>query len=144
MTAVSKFFIAGAMFLCLFFIAGAAVPAFAADGNTLSGPDIGLEYGEHSGLGVRDLRFTIASVLRTAFGLLGIVFLCITLYAGFLWMTAGGNEEKVTQAKSWLFRGVIGLVIMLSAFSITSFILQSAVYVTYPHSFTEQAPYATY
>jgi len=45
----------------------------------------------------------------------------LMVYAGFLWMTAGGVEENVTKAKSLLMQAVIGLAIVLSAYSITIF-----------------------
>jgi hypothetical protein len=52
---------------------------------------------------------------------LGVLFVCLTVYAGFLWMTAGGNEEHIEKAKKLLFRAVIGLIIVLSAYSIAWF-----------------------
>lgn len=75
------------------------------------------------GLAATDIRVIIAKIIRAAFALLGLVFLVIVLYGGFLWMTAGGNEEKISSAKRLFFNGVIGLVIMLSAVGITQFIM---------------------
>jgi hypothetical protein len=81
-------------------------------------------------LGKEDIRVTIAKILRTALGLLGVIALGIVLYGGFLWMTAGGDEEKVGTAKKILVNGVIGLAIILSAFSITMFVLSKLSEVT--------------
>lgn len=67
----------------------------------------------------QDPRLTVAHIIRVALEFLGIIFVVLTMYAGFLWMTAGGNEEKVTKAKSLLFQAVIGLAIILTAYSIT-------------------------
>jgi len=58
-------------------------------------------------------------------GLLGIIFLVLIIYAGYNWMTAQGDEEKVTIAKNTLTRAVIGLIIIVAAYSITYFVFSS-------------------
>ncbi|MBU0880326.1 hypothetical protein KKB33_02250, partial [Patescibacteria group bacterium] len=60
--------------------------------------------------------------IQAILGLLGIIFLILILYAGFNWMTAAGDEEKVTKAKETLSRAIIGLVIIVSAYLITIFV----------------------
>lgn len=87
-------------------------------------PDqLGLRYGVESGLGARDVRFTAAQIINVSLGLLGIIALVLIVYAGFLWMTAGGNSEQVDKAKGILFASVIGLIIILSAYSISKFVI---------------------
>lgn len=76
-----------------------------------------------AGLGDADLTTTIASIIRTVMGFLGIIAVIIILIGGFLWMTSGGNEEKVKKAKKVIVSGVIGLVIVIAAFSIASFVI---------------------
>lgn len=88
-------------------------------------PDIGLEYGSQTGLGYADPRVTIAQIIRSALGLLGILTTVIIMYAGFKWMTAGGNEDEVTSAKKILSSAVIGLAVIMSAFAISSFVIKS-------------------
>lgn len=95
--------------------------------GAISATELGLYYGEATGLGTEDLRVTIARIIRTGLGLLGIVALVIILAGGVVWMTAGGSEDKVKIAKKIILNGVIGLAIILSAFSITHFILNSLV-----------------
>ena len=68
-----------------------------------------------------DPRLIAASIIRTALTFLGMIFLVLTIYAGFMWMTAGGEEEKVKKATDTLKAAVIGLAIVLSAYSITYF-----------------------
>ncbi|MBT4547018.1 MAG: hypothetical protein HOC36_01525, partial [Candidatus Magasanikbacteria bacterium] len=75
------------------------------------------------GLGGQDIRLTIARIIRALLSLLGIIAVGIMLYGGFVYMTAGGNEEKIGTAKKILINGVIGLVIILSSFSIAQFII---------------------
>lgn len=81
--------------------------------------------GTTAGFGSGDLLSIIGTIIKVFLGLLGIIFLIIMLYAGFLWMTAGGDGKQVERAKKLLINAVIGLVIILSAFAITSFILNA-------------------
>ncbi len=81
------------------------------------------QVGQVIGTGTQDIRITIARIVRVALGLLGTVALLIILYAGFIWMTAAGDAEKVDRAKRILTSAAIGLAIILSAFAITSFII---------------------
>ncbi len=87
--------------------------------------DIGLEYGRQTGLGSADPRVTAASVIRSGLGILGILTTIIMMYAGFKWMTAGGNEDDVATAKKMITAAVIGLVIIMSAYAITTFVISS-------------------
>jgi F0F1-type ATP synthase membrane subunit c/vacuolar-type H+-ATPase subunit K len=58
------------------------------------------------------------SVVSAALGFLGIIFLILTLYAGFLWMTAQGDSDKVDKSKKLLQNAVIGLTLIISAYGI--------------------------
>ena len=72
-----------------------------------------------------ELEDMIVFVINAILGLLGIIFLVLTLYAGFLWMTAAGNDEQVTKAKSILTAAIIGVVIIVAAYAITNFVLEA-------------------
>ncbi len=67
----------------------------------------------------RDPRLIIASGIKVFLSFLAIIFLVYTVYAGFLIMTARGEEDKVAEGKKTLVRGVIGIAVILSAYSIT-------------------------
>jgi len=84
----------------------------------------GLTYGAGIGLGKNDVRDTIADIIGVALGLLGVIAVIIILWGGFSWMTAGGNDEKVSQARKIIFSGIIGLAIILSAWAIAKFVLE--------------------
>ena len=92
--------------------------------------DLGIEYGTATGLGTKDIRETVASIINVALGLLGIVAVVIILAGGFTWMTAAGNEEKVDKAKKMIFAGIIGLAIILSAYAIARFVITSLINAT--------------
>jgi len=70
---------------------------------------------------------TGVKIIQVLLGLLGIVALSIIIYGGFLWTTSGGSEEKISQAKKLLRNSVIGLIIILSSWGITYFILSKLV-----------------
>ncbi len=108
-------------------VLGAGTASAATTTGLLSPTELGIEYGAATGLGQQDIRTTIASIIRVAMGLLGIVAVVIILIGGFTWMTAGGNEEKVGEAKKWIFAGVIGLAIILSAYALANFVINSLV-----------------
>lgn len=80
--------------------------------------------GDAAGLsGGNSLLEIIGNIISIFLGLLGVIFLVLVIYAGFLWMTSQGNEEKVKTAKNILKNATIGLVITLAAYGIVSFIL---------------------
>lgn len=75
-----------------------------------------------AGLSSTDPRILAARIIKVALSILGTVFLVLVLYAGFLWMTAGGEDGKIETAKKLLSDAVIGLAIILSAYAITFFV----------------------
>lgn len=77
------------------------------------------------GLGTKDIRATVASIINVALGLLGIVAVVIVLIGGFKWMTAGGEQGKVDEAKKLITSGIIGLAIIVSAYAIAQFVVDS-------------------
>ncbi len=97
------------------------------DSDVATGPYIGLEVGAYTGLGTRDLRVSSILFLRVAMGFLGIAATVIVIIAGYNWMTAGGNDEKIAQAKKWLAAGLIGMAIIFSAYSISSFVVKQMI-----------------
>ncbi len=82
-------------------------------------------WGEQVPIGNSSLGGIVAKIIQAFLGLLGIIFLVLIIYAGFLWMTAQGDEEKVKKAKEILQRAVIGLVIIVSAYAITYFVFSN-------------------
>ena len=105
------------------------VPAMAG-AQQVTPSDLGIQYGDATGLGRQDVRTTIARIIRTAMGLLGIVAVVIILIGGFKWMTAGGNDEQTGEAKQWIFSGIIGLAIILSAYALATYVINSLVSAT--------------
>ena len=104
--------------ICILFIAVFLLPNFC-----FAKVDVGLGYPEKIGLGKEDPRVIAARIIQIALGFIGIIAVGIIIYGGWLWMTSGGNEEKILTAKRVLRDAIIGLIIILSAFAIVSFII---------------------
>ena len=78
--------------------------------------------GLNSNVSENSLANVIAYLIKIFLGFLGIIFIVLVVWAGYNWMTAGGNEEKVSKAKTTLTRAIIGLIITVSAYAITYFV----------------------
>lgn len=73
-----------------------------------------------SGLaGNYSLSSIISVLIQVVLGFLGIIFLVLTIMAGFKWMTSNGNEDTIKKAKGSLVNSIIGLVIVIAAYAIT-------------------------
>ena len=82
------------------------------------------ELAGQAGLSTRDPREIVAFVINIILGFLGIIAVGLIIYAGFMWMTAAGNADKIELAKKIMTRAAIGLLIILSSFAIATFILR--------------------
>jgi len=70
--------------------------------------------------------FKIANAaIITFFTILGLLFLGLMLYGGYNWMTAMGESEKVDKAKETIIPAVIGMLILISAYAITTFVIST-------------------
>ena len=88
--------------------------------NNAAGPS---GAGYQTSVNQRTYLATVAGrIVQIFISLLGILFISYTLYGGYLWLTAAGNEEKVTKAKSTIRSGIIGLIVILGAAAIYFFI----------------------
>lgn len=68
---------------------------------------------------------TIVGILiNSALSILGVVFLVLIVYGGILWMTAQGDDKKVGNARGYIFHSILGLILVLSAYAITYFVVQ--------------------
>ncbi|MEK7123165.1 MAG: hypothetical protein AAB855_04920 [Patescibacteria group bacterium] len=119
--------LSGAMFaLLLGAVLLSAVPADAQLNKALFGP------GSETNTLITNLRGSQAiqspgvivfNIIQIVLGFLGIVGVIMMVYAGFLWLTAGGEEEKAKQGRTLLFQALIGTFIVLAAYTITYFVI---------------------
>ena len=73
--------------------------------------------------GGADITVIVGKIVQGALTLMGSLFLAQTVYGGYLWMTARGDEQQVEKAKHTLRTSTIGLGIMLAAYAITTFVI---------------------
>ena len=95
--------------------------------------DYGLEATANAaGLPVGDLNpiDIAATIVNLVLGFLGVLLVILIVYAGFMWMTAAGNEDKISEAKKLMGAGVVGLVIILAAYAIAAFVINQLVEAT--------------
>lgn len=71
------------------------------------------------------LDIMIGSAINYIFGIIGVIFLTIVLVGGYLWMTAGGNEEKVEKGKKFVINGINGMIVIFLAYALVFVILQA-------------------
>ncbi|MBU1145991.1 pilin, partial [Patescibacteria group bacterium] len=65
----------------------------------------------------------VGGIIKTGLSILGIVAAILIIYAGYLWMTGRGKEERINKAKETLEAAIIGLIIIMAAYAITYFVV---------------------
>lgn len=75
--------------------------------------------GGRAGTTQENLDQVAGTVINTALSLVGLIFLVLMVYGGYLWMTARGEESQIDKAKSIIRSAIIGIVIVMSAYAIT-------------------------
>jgi cytochrome bd-type quinol oxidase subunit 2 len=78
----------------------------------------------------KSLAQSIGKVIKFALSLTGVIFLVLTVYAGFLWMLAGGNAEQVEKAQGIMKTAILGLIVIVGCYGIVVFILAAITAVT--------------
>lgn len=102
-------------FCVLFFVLGAP--------PTLAQETAFEQFGTATTLPTDNIAVIVARVIRVALTLVGIIFVCLVIYAGFLYLLARGEPDPIKKAKKIFQQSIIGLFIIFSAYSITTFIL---------------------
>lgn len=65
----------------------------------------------------------VQTVVSVALSMVSIVFFILMTYAGVRWMTSRGNDELAAKAKHTLEAAIIGIIITVSAYAISNFVL---------------------
>lgn len=112
-----------ALFNTIATIALTAVPAFAAQplkvqdaGNTLN------KVVGRTGVSTEDIPTFIGNIITGILSFVGLIFLILMVYGGFLWITARGDDEQINNARKTIIGAIIGMVILVAAYGITAFI----------------------
>lgn len=87
-------------------------------------------FGALIGFSSTDPRTIVTRLIRTALGFMGIILLLMILSSGVQFMFSGGNTEKIEKAKQTFYNAIIGIAIILSAYSIVTFVVGALTTVT--------------
>lgn len=85
------------------------------DVDELSGSELGISEEQ-------DFKVVITDLLKTVLSFMAILAVIMIVVGGIVWMTAGGDEDKTKMAKQIIYSAVIGLIIILFAYSIVAFV----------------------
>lgn len=72
---------------------------------------------------IKTIEPIVGSIIKIFLSLLGIIFLVLMLYGGYLWMTDRGSGKSVEKAKDVIQASVIGLAIVIASYAITYFVI---------------------
>ena len=68
------------------------------------------------------LQTKTGQIIGLVLSFVGAIFLILMIYAGILWMTAQGNDQQVSKAKSLMIDAVVGMIIVFAAYALTTFL----------------------
>lgn len=109
------------LILSLAFLIG--LPALAQD-------NFGLDPAGEIGLGSNDPQSIIVNIIKIALGFLGLLAVIIIILGGFKFMVSGGSDESSRAAGKTIISGIIGLIIILSAWGIVNWLISTGVNIT--------------
>ncbi len=82
-------------------------------------------------LGTADLESTVIKIIQWALGFLGLIAVIMIIYGGFMLLTVGqGNADRAASSKTIIIAASVGLVIILIAWSIVTFVVKTTTTVT--------------
>jgi hypothetical protein len=88
--------------------------------------DVRAKYDFQDPLGGVSIPVYIGRIIAMALPVVGALFLVLFIYSGILWMTAGGEEEKVKASIKTMKNAVIGMAIVMGAYFIVTALLTGA------------------
>ena len=74
-----------------------------------------------------DLPVVVGNIINIVLSLLGLVAVIFIIIGGFMWMTSAGNEEKLKKAKGMIQAAIVGLVIVMLAYVVVSFVFEKGI-----------------
>lgn len=69
-----------------------------------------------------EIQYIVQNLIRIALGAGGLGLFVMILLGGFKWLTAGGNDKAVAEAKGTITWAAIGVALMVASFFILQFI----------------------
>lgn len=105
--------------LLLFLLAPLVVAAqgFQFDPGSDIGTKLNLPQGDAENVAIETIQYIL--------GVIGLIAVIMVMYGGFRYLTSGGNEETIKNAKAILKTSITGLVVILLAWAIIGFVFNS-------------------
>jgi len=88
-----------------------------------------------SGYSNTELPTAMGRIMKIVLGILGLAATVIIIAGGIKWMTSGGDEKKISEAKKLMIAGIIGILIIVLAYAIGSYIINRIMEVTGPSTY---------
>ncbi|PIT86477.1 MAG: hypothetical protein COU33_02920 [Candidatus Magasanikbacteria bacterium CG10_big_fil_rev_8_21_14_0_10_43_6] len=76
-----------------------------------------------TGISQSDISSGAGVLVKRVLAAVGIIFFGLMVYAGFLWMTARGEEDQITKARNTIVGAIIGLIVTVGAYGITAILV---------------------
>lgn len=76
-----------------------------------------------TGIEKTDTGTIAGTAVKGILGAIGLVFFVLMFYAGFVWMTARGEEDRINKARDTIIAACIGLVLVVSSYAITNLVV---------------------
>lgn len=84
-----------------------------------------------------DLRNIVVNVVKYILSFTGIIAVSMILVGGFKFMVAGGNADTLSSAKNHLLSGIIGLVIIITSYTLVGTVVSTVESMIIGHSIDE-------
>jgi hypothetical protein len=76
------------------------------------------EKGDEIRVDENTIGFYIQDIYKYAIGIVGILAAVVLMIGGVIWITAGGNQTRIGEAKAWIGASLTGLIIALTSYMI--------------------------
>lgn len=101
---------------CLFFVPMRTIAI-----NYGNATDFFHQAAQPTGIQTAPVNTVAGTIVSGALRVVGIVFFVLMFYAGYLWMTARGAEDKIARARTTIIAAIIGVAVIVLAAAITNF-----------------------
>ncbi|MBL7053809.1 hypothetical protein ISS06_01220 [Patescibacteria group bacterium] len=74
-------------------------------------------------LGGKEIPEIVNNIIKSVMGIIGVLALVMFIYGGLLWMTSGGNPEKIKKGRGAIVWAVLGMAFIFFSYAALAFIL---------------------
>ena len=76
-----------------------------------------------TGIPQADADTVVTNILNGIYFIAGLVAVIVIIIAGLTFINSGGDSGRVAKAKNQILYAVVGLIVVISAFAITNFVI---------------------